>query len=203
VEFCVPEEKPDKPASSARRGPLAKLPTSALVVIVVAVVVLVWLLFLRGDDDSGDEGAGNGSQAGKTVEVVDAAALPGAVADTGYPVYWVGPRAGVQYEVVTLTEKGQTFVRYLPESEKAETKTPYLTVGSYRWDNAVQAIEGLATDNGGRTFDVDGGGIGFEAESRTSVYVAFPGTDTQIEVYDPEQGQARELVDAGVLIPVG
>lgn len=198
----MPEDKPNKSIPTGRTPSLGGLPTSAVVVIVVAIVVLVWLLFLRGDDDSGDEPAGNGSEAGKTVEVVDAAEVPGAVADTGYPIYWVGPRAGIQYEV-TVIDNGQTFIRYLPESEEPEAKTPYLTVGSYRQDNAQQVTQSQAAENGTKTFDVAGGGTGFETSGRTSVYVAFPGEDSQIEVYDPQQGQARQLVDAGVLIPVG
>ena len=208
------DDKPTERSGAARRraedsgsglpGPLGRLPISALVVLVVAVVVLVWLLFLRGDDDdSSTEPAGNGSQAEKTVEVVSEDELADTVADVGYPVYWIGPRAGVSYEVTEITD-GRTYIRYLPEGEKAETKQPFLTVANYQQDNAYQVLQELASETGQEVFDVDGGGRALQrSDSETGLYVAFPGDDTQIEVYDPEPGQARELVESGAVVPVG
>jgi hypothetical protein len=199
----VPEEKRDS-AKSEGRSRLGGLPTSAVVVIVIALVVLVWLLFLRGDDEESDtETAANGTQAEKTVEVVSEEELSNAVADVGYPVYWLGPRAGVQYEV-TKIDDGRTYVRYLPEGEKPETKKPFLTVANYEQDNAFQVLEELGTETNQETFEVDGGGRGLErADTDTGLYVAFPGDNTQIEVFDPEPGQARELVESGAVVPVG
>lgn len=191
-------------SDSGLPGPLGKLPISAVVVLVVALVILIWLLFLRGDDDdSGTEPAGNGSQAEKTVEVVAEDELADTVSDVGYPVYWIGPRAGVEYEVTKITD-GRTYIRYLPEGEEPETKKPFLTVANYRQENAYQVLQELASNTGQEVFDVDGGGRALQrADSETGLYVAFPDEDTQIEVYDPEPGQARELVDSGAVVPVG
>jgi hypothetical protein len=175
-----------------------------VVVLAVAVIVLVWLLFLRGgDDDSSTETAGNDSPAEKTVDVVSADELPDAVADVGYPVYWLGPRAGVNYEVTKITD-GRTYIRYLPEGEDPETKTPLLTAANYELDHAYQVLQELAAESGQEVFDVDGGGRALQrTDSKTGLYVAFPGDNTQIEVFDPEPGQARELVEAGAVVPVG
>jgi len=212
--MSAPDEKPAESGSTARTtgggsgsglpGPLGRLPISAVVVLVVAVVVLIWLLFLRGDDDdSSTEPAGSGSQAEKTVEVVSEDELADAVADVGYPVYWIGPRAGVEYEVTKITD-GRTYVRYLPEGEEPETKTPFLTVANYQQDNAYQVLDELASETGQEVFDVDGGGRALQrADSDTGLYVALPGDNTQIEVFDPEPGQARELVESGAVVPVG
>ena len=36
----------------------------------------------------------------------------------------------------------------------------------------------------------------------TSVHVAYPGVDYQVEVYDPKAGAALELIDSGGIVPV-
>lgn len=52
--------------------------------------------------------------------------------------------------------------------------------------------------------DPGGGGVAFYARTRpTNVYVAYPGTDVQIEVYDRSAGRAHRLVAAGRIVPVG
>jgi hypothetical protein len=50
---------------------------------------------------------------------------------------------------------------------------------------------------------VVGGGFAFADEKRpTSVYLAFPDLDLQIEVYDPKPGRAQQLVASGQIAPV-
>jgi hypothetical protein len=166
------------------------------VVIGIAVALLVWLLFIRGDDDDDSGGGAAGPAIEKTVEVVSASALPEAVAPAGYPVYWVGPRPDVDYEVTLITD-GRTFVRYLPKGEEAETETPYLTVGSYLQQDASGVLEQLS----GTTESVEGGGRALK-QGEDGVYVAFPDVDVQIEVYDPQAGRALELVRSGAVAQV-
>jgi hypothetical protein len=174
---------------------IGNLPLSAVAVIGIAVALLVWLLFIRGDDDD-DPGGAAGPAIEKTVEVVSASALPKAVAPAGYPVYWLGPRPNVDYEVTLITD-GRTYVRYLPKGEEAETETPYLTVGSYLQQDALRVLEQLA----GTTESIAGGGRALK-QGEDGVYVAFPGVDTQIEVYDPRPGRALELVRSGAVVSV-
>jgi hypothetical protein len=141
--------------------------------------------------------------AGKTLEVVSASRLLQALTGVGYPVYWVGPRPATEYEV-TRFEDGRTFIRYLPEGEPAGSDRPYLTVGSYARPDAVASLEALRKQPGGRRLRLAGGGVGFVQRPRaTSVYLAFPGVGTQIEVYDPSPGIALRLVRFGVVAPVG
>ena len=127
--------------------------------VVAAAAFLVWLLFISGDDesDSGTEGLG-GQQIEKSVDVVSASELPAAVAGAGYPVYWLGPQQGVDYEVTLITD-GRTYIRYLPRSEEAETETPYLTVGSYAQSDAVSVIERLGSEQGAETESIPNGGV--------------------------------------------
>ena len=52
--------------------------------------------------------------------------------------------------------------------------------------------------------ELDGGGVAVfpEAPGTKNVYVAYPGVDYQVEVFDPVPGAARRLVEAGRIAPV-
>lgn len=174
----------------------------ALAVAVVAVALIGWLV-LRDDDSGSPHSLAEQQGGGKTFEVVGASGLLQALAGVGYPVYWAGLRPDVEYEV-TRFEDGRTFVRYLPEGEEPGTKHPYLTVGSYARPNAVSSVKALWMGAGGSQLRLPGGGVGFaEGADATSVYLAFPGVGTQIEVYEPDPGHALQLVRSGVIAPVG
>jgi len=193
TERTSASDLPRHPGSPPQVGGLR---LSALLVVAISVAVLVWLLFIRGadEDQSGPGAAAGGPAVKKTVQVVSASALPEAVAPAGYPVYWLGPRPNVDYEVTLITD-GRTYVRYLPKGEDAETETPYLTVGSYLQQDALRVLEQLA----GTTESITGGGRALK-QGDDGVYVAFPGIDTQIEVYDPRPGRALELVRSGAVV---
>jgi hypothetical protein len=177
---------------------------TAVIVIAIAVAVLVWLLFIRGGDDESD--GGEQASANKTVEVVSADGLLGAIEGAGFPVYWVGEQPDTSYEVTRITgNRREFYVRYLPPDAEAETEEPYLTVGSYQVADAFGVTRAQADEPGGSSsFPVDEEGIALPngADPR-SVYVAYPGIDVQIEVYSPEAGRALDLVRTGALTPIG
>ena len=158
-----------------------------------------------GDSDTAtDTGGIAGPQAQKTVRVVSESGLSSAVSPAGYPVYWVGPRGGVKYEVTLITD-GRTYVRYLPPSEKAQTENKYLTVGTYAQVDALAVLKRLAKEPGQNTVAIPGGGLALEHTGEgaaTGVYAAYPGVDTQIEVFDPKPGRALELAKSGALSQV-
>lgn len=163
----------------------------------VAVLLVIWLVFIRDDDDGDDVAV-----AEKAVEVVSAAEVPSAVADAGYRVYWAGEQPTTDYEVTTITD-GRTYVRYLPPGTQPEVDEPYLTVGSYLVEDAYDALADLDKRPGNKTFEVAGGGLALKSSDvETGLYVAFPDTDTEIEVFDPEPGAAEELVRSGALEPI-
>lgn len=182
-----------------RGGP----PVGAIVAIVIALALLVWLLFLRGDDDEPERSAA-GPAATKTVELVSAEDLPGAVAGVGvgYPVYWLGPQEDAQYELTVITD-GRTYVRYLPPNEEAGTTNAYPTVGSYAQAGAVDVLERLSKRQGSETIPLGGGAVALEGGDDTSVYLAYPGQDVQIELFDPEPGRALEQARSGAVVPLG
>jgi len=121
----------------------------------------------------------------------------------GHPVYWLGPRAGMTYEL-TQTSTGQVYVRYLPQGVQPGASAEYLTVATYPASGAFTAIHALAGQPHAVTFRLAGGGLGVqEAGALTSVHVAFPGSDYQIEVFDTDARALRNIISAGQLRVVG
>ena len=166
---------------------------------VIAVALLVgfgaWLL-LRGDDDSKPERA--------KPEETTVADLQQLDEQSGHPVYWVGPRPGIKYEV-TRTGNGNVYIRYLTGGAPIGDEKPnYLTVGSYPFRGAYATLRQSAQQQDTKSGRVSGGGIYVVSRDRpNSVYVAYPGVQLQIEVYSPSATQARRLVSSGQVRRVG
>jgi hypothetical protein len=120
----------------------------------------------------------------------------------GHPIYWVGARRTVTYEL-TETSDGRIYVRYLPQGAKAGDQRPYTTVGTYPLPDPIEAVKAIAKKTNGRTLSVARGGVAaVDPAHPTSVYVAFPGSDYQIEVFDPSAVRALRLVSSGRVVPV-
>jgi hypothetical protein len=118
-------------------------------------------------------------------------------AQEGHPVYWLGSQPGTTIEVSQGTA-GQVYLRYLPRGVEVGAKLPYLTVASYPFSNAFAATEGLARQNPRGLIRLAGGGLAVvDRQHPTSIYVAFPGSDVQTEVYDPSAAVARNVVSSG------
>src|SRR5439155_21671172 len=101
------------------------------------------------------------------------------------PEYWVRTKARTTYEV-TQTRNGRIYVRYLPSGRKVGDPRPHTTVGTYPFRNPVAAVKAIARETGGRTLSIGSGGIAVvDGNHPTSVYVAFPKSNRQIEVFDP------------------
>ena len=123
-------------------------------------------------------------------------------ASVRHPVYWLGPQSGTTYEL-TRTIDGRIYVRYLPPGAKPGDAHLHTTVGTYPFQNAVGAIKAIAKRTGGRTFATGGGALAVvDPKHATSVYLAFPKSDFEIEVFDPSAARARQLVTSGRVVPV-
>jgi hypothetical protein len=114
------------------------------------------------------------------------------------PIYWVGVKSGRQYEL-TEASNGRVWIRYLPTSEKiGEQTTPYLTVGTYPLSNAYAATEAVAKKKGSVEVAAPSGAVAFYTTTHpTNVYLAFRGSNYQIEVFDPSAAAARRFVSSG------
>lgn len=168
-------------------------------VLFTAIAAFVLLAGCGGDSSttSTETTASSGS-----VTVVPEAGLLKAMEGAGYPVYWAGPRLGVEYEV--SRHPGRTYVRYLPKGEEAGSKKTFLTIGSYEDRNALAGIRESGQKPGAVLVRIDGGGTAYaESAEATNAYLAFPGVNTQIEVFDPKAGEALRLIRSGAIVPVG
>ena len=69
--------------------------------------------------------------------------------------------------------------------------------------NAYSVLKSLSKNSGEATFTAPHGAIAVYSNSRpTNIYLAYPGSDVQIEVYDPDAAKARSLVASGRVVPV-
>ena len=174
-------------------------------IVVAAIVVGVILLATSGSSSptSTASSAATPSQAGAasgtTVQAISLAGLRALPASLGHPVYWAGPRAGTTYEL-TKTPDGRVYVRYLTGGARVGSPLPnFLTIGTYVVPNAAAAVRTAAAQPGAVRVPVSGG-FGFYNRARpTSVYFAYPGSNVQVETYDPSAAVARQLVETGAI----
>ena len=116
------------------------------------------------------------------------------------PFYWVGPRAGYKYEFTRATT-GYLYLRYLPVGAHNGNKDDkYTVVTTYPYPGALAALKKGAKGTG---FGGPGGRfIWVDPTDTKSVYVAFPGVDFEIEVYDPSPPIAAATAQSPKLKPV-
>jgi len=177
-----------------------QLRVGAVVAVALAVGFVLWLV-LR-DDGSSSPAAPTTTAASTTSVVPIAVKGLHSLAALGVPIYWAGEQSGVRYEL-TKTSDNRVLVRYLPAGEKIGTKTPYLTIGTYPMTNAFAVTSKAAHAEGAVTVPVGHGGIAFYSRATpTSVYVAYPGYDYQVEVFDPSPTDARQIVSSGRLVAI-
>jgi hypothetical protein len=162
-------------------------------VAAVAVAVAAFLL-IGGDDDESAE---------KELIGADVEQLRELAAEQGQPVYWAGPEGADTFEWTALPN-GDIYVRYLTgDAEIGDPAPAYLTVGTYPVGNGITAIERAAEDPAARTFETPDGGTGLVNEnSPNSVYLAYPGSELQIEVFHPDPELALDLVESEEIRPI-
>ena len=186
-------ERPVPVPNAAARLRNPRFRAGAAIALIFIVALILWLS-LRG--------SGNSSRSGNA-RAVSISQIRTLAASVEHPVFWLGPKPGYTYEV-TRTSNGSIYIRYLPSGEKVGTRTPSLTVGTYPFANAYQAIQKIARQKGITAIRIPHGGLGeVPTKSPTSVHVAYPGVDYQVEVYDPTPGTATGLVATGKLSAFG
>jgi hypothetical protein len=190
------------------RYPLHWPRIGAAVAVAALAGFLVWLLVIR---DGGDND--NDATPGRVVDTAVAPfgpALAGptelrdAAGQLGHDVYWAGEGVGGDVEL-TLTGNGRAFVRYLTgNAEPGEDRARYLTVATYKVKNAQAVLEDVAGREGRESFPVPGGGLAVVNQAEPErVYFTPDDAQLQVEVFDPEEGQARALVADRAIVPIG
>jgi hypothetical protein len=174
----------------------------AVVAVALALAFVVWLVVRGGDSGS--------SRSGQTVSVeeigpvaVSPDRLRSLASQVGRPIYWLGALPDRQYEF-WRTSQDRVYVRYLPAGVPVGTRRAgYTLVGTYPVKSAYAVLQALGKKEGENSLTAARGGFAVYSTARpTNVYLAFPGSDLQIEVYDPSPERARELVTSGQVVPV-
>jgi hypothetical protein len=184
LHYAEPVDAP----SAIDRAHSTRFRVGAAAVIVLGIALIVWLA-LR-DEHGGTRASTNNAKA------VSEQQLHALARTTGHPLYWLGPKPGYTYELST-NANGAVFIRYLPRGAPVGDTTPYLTVATYPFANALAALQKLrgATD---MSFRVPRDGYAeFTTSYPASVHLAYPHDDVQIEIYDPAPGRAKALALAG------
>lgn len=171
----------------------------AVILVVGLIALVVWLLAVRSD---GSEPAAvvqpGGGPVGATEEQ-----LVELSQQLSQPVYWAGTMPGTRMEL-TESNNSYAYLRYLTEDAPVGDPSPdFLTVGTYPALNAYKNLQDYAKHSRADTSRIANGGLVVTVPgSPTSVYLAYPHEDVQVEVYDPEPRHALDLVKSGVVRPV-
>ena len=120
-------------------------------------------------------------------------------------IYWTGPQGDTRY-LLTIDQTGSGIVRYIPikASVSAATNTTRM-VATYSAKGAYAKSVSVSTKSGTSTFqNADKSLVFYKTADTNDIFMAFPGKDFQVEVFDPVAGQALSLaVLAGQVRPIG
>jgi hypothetical protein len=197
-------EATDAPQSAPRRS---RFRVGAVLAVAAAAGVGAWAVVSHRDSDSSSEATSATPSATETVTAkpiapvgLSAKGLRTLTASIPQPIYWAGPRPGYLYEL-TRTTTGKIFVRYLPPgTQVGSKKATYLIVATYPFRNALKALTDLRTQH---QVKIPGGGIAIvDASHPQSVHLAYPGSNNQVEVYDPSPKRSLAIVKSGAVRPV-
>jgi hypothetical protein len=186
-------------------GRLSGVRIGAVVAIALAAAFAVWLV-VRANDDSSSSSSTTAEQTTTALGPVAAttARLRALSDNAGHPVYWIGPRHNRRYEL-TRTASGRIFIRYLPPGAAIGNQRPkYTIVGTYPVKDALDVLRRLSKHTGEKSTSVPGGGLAVYSSSLpTNVYLAYPDSNVQIEVFDPSAKRALRLATSGRVTQVG
>lgn len=137
------------------------------------------------------------------VRAITPSELRGLSTERAHPIYWAGRSARSTYEL-TENAEGWIYVRYLPTGVEVGDPEPQRTIGTYPFSDAYEQTKALADEPGVKLVELADGGIGVFGEGAgvTHGYVAYPGSDYQVEVFDPAPGVAAALIASGNIVPV-
>jgi hypothetical protein len=184
-------------------SPWARRPdvrVGAVIAVAIAVAFVVWLL-VRGGDSNTASTTTNGNAVGPVATTEDE--LRSLSDELGHPLYWAGPIPDRTYEL-TRTSDNRVFIRYLPKGVPVGIRqAAYTIVGTYPVESAYKVLQTLAKKPDESSFSAPSGGFAvFSTTHPNNVYLAYPGSNLQIEVYDPSPQKARGLITSGQVAAV-
>ena len=141
-------------------------------------------------------GGPKGGAIGPKPKAASPAALKSLAGSLGHSIYWAGPKKGYTYEL-NRNPNGSLYIRYLPPGVRVGSSKTYLSVATYPFVGALAGIQRVAKQKGQRTIKLAGGGLAvYNPKIPNDVHLAFPGSNYQVEVYDPA-GKTRQIVASG------
>lgn len=179
-----------------------KVRVGAVIAVAIAVAFVAWLLVRGGDSNTPGTGSTSTGQAtGPAAATADE--LRALSDDLGHPIYWIGEVPNRTYEL-TRTSDNRVFIRYLPKGVPVGIReAAYTIVGTYPVDNAYKVLQTLAKKPDESSFSAPADGFAvYSTTQPNNVYLAYPGSNLQIEVYDPSPQQARRLITSGQVAAV-
>jgi hypothetical protein len=193
-----------KPSAQAKGGKPGTDPHTlrlvAAAVVSLIIGILLGALIFGGD---GDEDVIAASEPSAT-QLVTPEDLTKEAQSLGRPIYWAGPQGDFDIEL-QRTAEGNTSVRYIPAGEEADSAGgDFLTVVTYPYPDAHEALTQQAASGEVFSRDLPGGGLTISQPGQpTNAYLAYEGEDYQVEVYDPRPGRALKLVLDGSVVNAG
>jgi hypothetical protein len=170
----------------------------AVIAVALAIGIVVWLVAIRG----GGSNSSKNNSATIAPSAASADRLRELANDSGHPVYWIGPAANTTYEL-TKTASGRIFIRYLTNGAAIGTQTSYTFIGTYPFPDPYGTLQQLAKQPTDVSFPAPADGLAVYAKDRpTNIYLAYPGSKVEIEVFDPSPSRARSLIREGRIAPV-
>lgn len=154
----------------------------------------------------GGSGSGKGptqSTSPGAARIVSTGSLRETASEAATPIYWAGEQAETELEL-SRPDKDRTYVRYLTGgAEAGDKKADFLTVGTYAQPNAAASLRRQAKRAGGTISQAPGDAtVYFDRAGSQSVYLAYPGTQVEVEVFDPSFKRALQLVESGQIVAV-
>jgi hypothetical protein len=173
-----------------------RLRIATAVVLAIVVAVVVWFIVKGKDDET------NPTSVSPTASAATLSALRALPREVGHPVYWAGARPTYTQELTDVD--GNLFIRYLPAGvDIGDPRPDFLTIGTYRVADAYTDLKRRGRRRGNHLRRATGGGIAVWSDSRPqSVYLAYPRTDIQVEIYDTSAERARRLATTGTVEPI-
>lgn len=120
--------------------------------------------------------------------------LKSIISENNIQAYWTGPLKDATYSLNSSTA-GQVFIRYVPKGEECDDVRPnFRVIATYEEVDAFATTESAGTTaDGVSLLNTDGSIVYFNKNVPTNIYVAYPGINYQIEIYDPDPKEAVSL----------
>jgi hypothetical protein len=193
----APDTERSRPGRGRTTSPWSdgRIRLGAVIVLALLVGLVAWIVLRHTGNSS------TTAVSGTPAEAVSPRVLASLATSTGIPIYWAGPKPGYTLEY-TRSSGNNVYLRYLPAGVAVGSTHAYLTIGTYPFANAYTVSRSLSQQAGRTTIAVKGGVAFYKSSTPDDIYFAFPGSNYQIEVYDPTPGEARSLVASGQVVPV-